>query len=153
MSAASIGSIVAGAWDADVSSTSFVNKLKAARLTGDVIAAGGIGTVSAATIAGARIFAGVRPDLGDGLPTSLADFVNPAAAIRAVVTKRFTDSLVAAPTVGKLSLGLAPAGGAAADRVTSATGRMSLAERPFKLRNADAPGSGLLLDGFEVRII
>ena len=153
VSAASLGSVVGAAWGADLSSGSFINKLKVASLAGDVTAAGGIGTVAAGSISGARIFAGVRPDLGDALPLSGADFVNPAASVRGVATKVFTASYVAAPSIGKLSFGVGPSGGAAADRITSAAGRISLAEPPFKLRNADAPGSGLVATGFEIRVL
>ena len=74
-------------------------------------------------------------------------------ATRGLTTKAFGNSFVAAPNVGKLVLGVGPTGGVAADRLTSATGRVSLAEKPFKLKNLDEPGSGQTLGGCEVRVL
>lgn len=153
VSAAAFRSITAGAWAAGVSSGSSLNRLKVASLAGDVRAAGGIGKITAGSMTGARVFAGVGADLAADLPT-LNDFSNPAASIRSVVTKSFTSSFVAAPTIGKLSLGLiAGGGGVAADRITFLSGRFSPTERPFKSRNLDAPGSGPVLSDFNIRVL
>jgi hypothetical protein len=134
-------------------SAASLGKVKLVTLASDVVVGGAIGTIVAGTVSGAHVFAGVRSDLPGDLPESLADFANPTASIRGVSAKAFSNSFVAASTVGKLVLGLGPTGGVAADRLTSAGGRVSLAEKPFKLKNLDAPGSGSVVGGLDVRVL
>ena len=153
ISAPAIGSIRAGEFSADVE-TRVLGSLRAAALTSsDVLVEDSIGTVSAASVTGSRVFAGVRPEPGGALPNSVDDFASTTASIRALSARAFTSSFVAAPFLGKLSLGVVTASGVAADHVTSLVARASATERPTKLRNLDVPGSGPVLTGVEVRVL
>jgi hypothetical protein len=134
-------------------SAAALGKVKLVTLASDVVVGGTIGTIAAGSVSGAHVFAGVRSDLPGDLPDSLADFANPAGSIRGLNAKSFSNSFVAASSVGKLVLGLGPTGGVAGDRIASAGGRVSLAERPFKLKNLDAPGSGSVVGGLDVRVL
>jgi len=79
-------------------------------LNADVRSAGAIGAVKAGAARGSRVFAGVRAEVVD-LPDALDDFANPAAAIRSVTIKgraggTFADTLISAPSVGRVVLGV-----------------------------------------------
>jgi hypothetical protein len=137
VSATGVGAITAVAWDANVSAD-VIGRLKAVTLGGDLLAGSTIGTVAARSISGSRIHAGVRPGITGDLPALAADFANPGATIRAVVTQRFAASFLAAPTIGRVSLGAVTSGGAGGDRIQSASGRAAM--RPFRFKNVDAPG-------------
>ena len=133
-----IGALSAVNWGADVTAD-VINKVKATTLSGTLRAGTLIGSVAARSMQGARIFAGLRPDYAGGTDLLIGDVVNPAAFVRAVATKAFADSVVVAPTVNKLSMGaVSGTGGAAADRILTASGRTLTA--PFRFRNVDAPG-------------
>src|SRR5688500_2123912 len=97
-----------------------------------VRARGDIGTVKARSIRDSRIYAGVRDDV-NGLPDSADDFADPSAVLKGVsVTGKssgaFSNTLIAAPAVGKLSLRSVSTGdggrpfGVAADSVAGLTG-------------------------------
>jgi hypothetical protein len=154
VSATLVGAITAVAWDADVSAD-VIGKLKAATLGGDLLAGSMIGTVAAKSISGSRIYAGVRTDFAGALPALATDFAKPGAIVRGVVAKNFGTSFVAAPTIGKLSLGVTASGGAAANRILSAAGRSVM--RPFRYRNVEAPGEVFRDEGagelFVIRVI
>ena len=157
VTATSLGSIQASTWDADVT-TGSIGRLKAKTLSGDLLASATIGPVVAQTLAGSCIFAGVRDDFtgANGLPDSPDDFANPAASIRSVVARSTTSALIAAPTVGKVSLGLLSpsAGGLAADQILSVSGKPSTRGLPaLRLRNLDAPGSGTSTEWFDVIVL
>jgi hypothetical protein len=130
-----------------------IGKLKLVSLASDVRATGAIGTITAASITGAHVFAGVRPDLADDLPDALDDFANPAASIRAVTAKASTSTFVAAPAVGKVSFGIATAVGVAGDRITSLTGRPGVGQPAFKAKNLDLPGSAPVIPGVDLRVL
>jgi hypothetical protein len=154
VSATGVGAITAVAWDADVSAD-VIGRLKAVTLGGDLLAGSTIGTVAARSISGSRIYAGVRPNITGDLPALAADFANPGAMIRAVVTQKFAASFLAAPTIGRVSLGAVTSGGAGGDRIQLASGRAVM--QPFRFRNVDAPGELFRDEGsgdlFVIRVI
>jgi hypothetical protein len=130
-----------------------IGKLKLVSLSGDVLATNAIGTVTAASITGAHVFAGVRSDLAGDLPDSLDDFINPAASVRGVASKSSTAAFVAAPTVGKVSLGITISAGVAADRITSLTGRPGVGQPAFKAKNLDLPEFAPVIAGVDLRVL
>lgn len=115
-------------------------------LTNAVIdSAATIGSVSAASAAGSRIVAGA-PGLTT-LPTTAAELVQPASLLSLKVKGAFANTVVAARTIGKVSVGSITTGnggtpfGFAADRIVSIAGR-SEAGAGFKGRNiVDEPGA------------
>ena len=131
-----------------------VAKVNVPSFGGDLRATDFIGNVVARQVSAARIFAGVRTDFAGGVPASAADFANPTASIRGVVSRSFDSSHVAAPSVGRLSLGNLAGGAVVADRVGAVSGRFfDLPLPPLRLRNLDAPGSGTSAGGFEVLVL
>ena len=142
--------------DSSVSLAS-VGRVKLGSLNGQFRTTGSIGAINARSMDGAVIFAGVRPDHGPELPDSLDSFVNPAASIGSVVTRLFMNSVVAAPLVGRLSLGgigqVERNAGVAADRISSLAARPDPLGPPLRLRNLDLPGSGVVLENFEVSVL
>ena len=126
-------------------SAASVAKANVSLFSGELRATDYIGNLTARQISGARVYAGVRENLGQSLPASIADYSNPAAFIRGVVSKSFADSYVAAPSVGKVSMGSLVNGGVAGDRIASVSGRHSAPPAPpLRLRNLDAPSSQVL---------
>ena len=122
----------------------------------DIRADGSIGTVTAGTMANSRIFAGVPGTLAT-LPASAAEFSNPGASIKAVsVRGAFSNTLIAAPTIGRASLGaVTPANGGvefglAADRAQSVSALMPT--QRLRLSRLDAPET-LLDTDFRVRVL
>ena len=124
-------------------SAASLGKVKVERLVADLLASGAIGTVTAGHIGYAHIFAGVRPFLSTDLPVSLDDFVNPAASIRRIVAKTSDGTFIAAPTIGKVSVGFiySAGNGIAADRVGFFSGRPADKIPPIRLRKLETPGS------------
>jgi hypothetical protein len=110
VSAASIGTLTAtGDFGADVTAGSIGKLTVNGNLVDSEVRAGSrIGTVRLGAATGSRIFAGVRGDVA-ALPAGAGDFVDPAAAIGNVtITGRagtFSNSMVAAPSVGRVLLG------------------------------------------------
>lgn len=143
ITAASVGSILTPAFDADVNAAR-VGKVKVGSLGGDILVTDSLGIVVAGLIKGARIFAGVRGDFAGTLPTAPSDFVNAAASIGVVKTRSLTASFVAAPILGRVSLRDVASGGVVADRLAAATGRT--ATQRFRFRNEDAPAQLLRED-------
>ena len=130
----------------------------------DVRAAATIGRIMAAAVTGSRVFAGVSGSVAL-LPASLADFVNPAAAIGAVTVRSrvagvasFSDSVIAAPTIGKLSLGRIQTTnggavfGAAADRIGSVAG-VTLGGISIRRSRLDDPAGSITDSDFIVRLL
>ena len=144
---------VKGGMAADVKADTIGKVSAGGTLSGaEIRATSSIGTVTVASAADSFVFAGVRPDLL-ALPDSLDDFVNPAASIRSVTLKAkgapFSNTRVAAPTIGKAVLGNATVGtmegnpfGLAADRLTSVMGATNISG-VYKLAKRDQPGTGL----------
>lgn len=128
-----------------------VGKVKVGALNGQFRTSGSIGSINARSMDGALVFAGVPPTQGPALPDSLTFFENPAATIGSIVTRTFMYSKVAAPSIGRLSLGQIGVGdpGAGADRIGVLAGRHH-SGGPLRLRNLDAPGSGVVMEDFEV---
>jgi hypothetical protein len=153
-----VGSItVAGEFGAGVTTGTLI-RAKVGSLAGsDVRAANAIGTMTAGAARDSRIFSGVASGFTT-LPDSADDFSNPAAVIRGVSVKgAFSNTLVAAPTIGRASLGqVAPANGGsvfgvAADRVqTVAAVTPSGVIRRARL---DDPAGSVLEQDFAVRVI
>lgn len=124
----------------------------------DVRAASGIGTITAGAMTNSRVFAGVQGGVST-LPTSSADFANPAASIRSLSVKRlFSNSLVAAPTIRRASLGnvSSPANngtafGVAAQRIQS----VSATTPSGRVRAArlDDPAGSVIEGDFNVRLL
>jgi hypothetical protein len=158
--------ICKGDFSADVTTgTLGMLKVGGALAGADIRASTGIGKVFAASIRDSRLFAGVS-DSVTLLPVSVADFANPAAVIGAVsvrskgaVAPSFSNTLIAAPILGKLSLGPVRtdnAGkdfGVAGDRVTSftavAVGGMGLIRRS----RLDDPAVSLADGDFVLRLL
>ena len=138
-------------------------KVKGELVGADVRSASSIGKITAAAIRNSRIFAGVA-DSRSTLPGSASDFVNAAASIAAVSVKSrigsaFSNTLIAAPTIGKLSLGAIDTAnngapfGVAADRIGSVAGIAVGGVGALKRSKLNDP-TGSLADGdFVVRLI
>lgn len=126
IAAPAIGSVtVKGEFRADITTGVLLKAKFGSLVDSDLRADGSIGTITAGAAANTRIFAGVLPSVSI-LPTSLADFANPAATIKAVSIKGiFSNAFVAAPAIGRAALGtIVPANagsplGVAADRIRS----------------------------------
>ena len=124
----------------------------------DVRAGTAVGTISAGAMSNSRVIAGVQPAV-TALPASLADFANPAASIRSVSVKgAFGNSLVAAPSVGRASLGSVAATanggvpfGVAADRVDAVAGTTPT-ER-LRGRRLDDPAESMAEGDLVVRLL
>jgi len=156
-----------GDFTADVS-TGTIGTLKiAGALAGaNLRAATSIGKVMAASIRDSRLFAGVA-DAVTTLPATLADFSNPAATIGGVSVKSragavasgFSNSLIAAPTVGKLSLGPIQTlnggtpFGVAADRIASISGVAVGGSGLIRRSRLDDPAGSLTDGDFTLRLI
>jgi hypothetical protein len=121
-----------------------------------------LGSLSAGGLRNSFVFAGMRADLSD-LPTSTADFSNGIAAIRSITLKgklpgTFANTHIAAPSIGKLSLGpiatynaLHPFG-VAGDRV-DAFSAASNQRGAFKLARQEPPTVAVSEDDFVVRVL
>jgi hypothetical protein len=128
----------------------------------DVRASGSIGKVTAASIRDSRIFAGVS-DAVAALPASLSDFSNAAALIAGVSVKArgagFSNTLIAAPTLGRLSLGSVQASnggtpfGVAADRVSSISGITVGGIGTIRRARLDDPSASLSDGDFVLRLM
>lgn len=121
----------------DLSTDVTVGQLQRLTVTGsltgsDVRSAGDVMSLRVGRAANSRVFAGVGNGQ-NGLPDSMDDFANPAAQIRSVsVTSKaagaFVDTLIAAPNVGRVSLGSIVTGnagaafGVSADSIASVRG-------------------------------
>jgi hypothetical protein len=124
----------------------------------DVRAASAVGTISAGQMADSRVFAGVQPGVST-LPASPADFANAAATIRSVSVKRgFGNSMIAAPSVGKVSLGPVSATanggvvfGVAGDRIDAVTG-ITPTQR-LRGRRLDDPAGSMVEGDLVVRLL
>ena len=155
--APAVGSIsTVGEFGADVI-TGGLSKGRFGGLNGSDIRAGGlIGTISTGSAVNSRVFAGVGPGVMT-LPASAAEFVNPAAAIRSVAVRgAFGNTLVAAPSVGRASLGIVTtfnngaAFGVAADRIQSVS---VVTQAPRRLARLDDPAGSLVESDFNVRLV
>lgn len=87
-----------------------LGKLAVGSLSGsDIRASGSIAGITAGSLANSRLFAGVRNDL-NSLPTQSSDFADLSATIRSIAVKgralsAVSNTLLAAPIIGKLNLG------------------------------------------------
>lgn len=119
--------------------------------------AGSIGSITAGSMAGSRIFAGVSGALND-LPQTTADFAHPAASIALVAVRgAFTNSLVAAPTIGRVTLAsVSPdnngtAFGVAADTLQSVLAAAGVP--PVRALLLDDPTESIRRTDFEFRLL
>jgi hypothetical protein len=177
----SVGGDLAGSWTANsINALSSItgaaitlNEPFAARATGlnrlavrgaisgaNIRANADIGTVSAASIIGSTIYAGVTSP-GNNLPATAAAFVN-AATIRNVTirnrttTPAFADSNIAASTIGRANLGLVQIANAAEEFGLAAQTVRSLSAvagtTAVRESQMDEPAESLDLTDFDVRI-
>jgi hypothetical protein len=153
-----VGSIsTAGEFGAGVT-TGCLLKARFGSLVGsDVLAANDIGTITAGAVSDSRVFAGVQPAVTT-LPAAATDFANPAGFIRSVsVRGPFSNSLVAAPTVGRASQGVVSvnnggaAFGVAADRLQALSATTPSGHR--RLARLDDPASSIVEGDFNVRLV
>jgi cyclophilin family peptidyl-prolyl cis-trans isomerase len=172
ITAGSIGSLTA---TGDISGATItlsqpaVGKAKAIgsiKLTGQITnstirTTAGIGSITAAAMDGATIFAGVN---GTTLPTASAGFANPATIASIKLKQGFANSNVAATNLGKLALaqividnGGTPFG-LAADKIASLTGSVGTGVK-FNLKKLDtqadfqAQAAGLNLMDAKVTLV
>ena len=158
ISAPFINSIaVAGEFGADVTAGQLFKGRFGSLVGSDVRAGDVIGTITAGAMSNSRVFAGVAPAVSN-LPAAAADFDRAAATIRAVsVRGTFSNSLIAAPTIGRASLGTVSSTangavpfGVAADGILS----MSALTPSGRLRLARLvdPSQSVLQEDFNVRV-
>jgi hypothetical protein len=146
---------VKGNFGADIDAASVKSlKVGGALVGASIRTAGNIGKVTAGGMSDSAILAGVN---GAALPQSSAGFANAGAEIKGVTIKgTFSNSAVAAPTIGKLALGtVQPANngtplGVAADSVKSLTATAGGALRLSKLTD---PSDSTTFQDFVVRIV
>jgi hypothetical protein len=159
LSAAAIGTLSArGNFGGDVAVGSLGKMTVAGTLLdADVRSTGPIGSVRAGAARGSRVFAGVRAEVVD-LPATLDDFANPAATIGAFAVNArapgaFSDTLVAAPSIGRVVLGaVSPANnarpfGLAADTIKTLTAG------PLRLANLTSPDQSRADEDLLVRVL
>jgi hypothetical protein len=151
---------VKGNFGGDLTSAANVKSVKVGgALTGAAVRAGGmIGKVTAAGLASSRILAGVT-DNGDAMPQSASDFNNASASIAAVTNKGvFSDSVIAAPTIGKLALGTVQTAnngvsfGVVADGLALLTAT-NPALGPLRIAKLDDPSASNTAEDFVLRIL
>ena len=142
----------AGTFGADVSADD-VGKVKVGgALTGDVRSGGSITSVTAGSLAGAAVFAGVDPAFTGRLPTA---FVDPSATIGSFVVRgtfagAFADARIAAPIIRKLAVGdvtTANTGvplGVVADGIGSLTGSFDGGAERVRSKNLGDPAQSLV---------
>jgi hypothetical protein len=151
-----------GDFTADLTAGSIgVLKVAGALAGSDVRAADSIGRVIAGSVRDSRVFAGVAAAIST-LPSSLADFVNSSAAIGTLSVRKagtFSNTLIAAPTIGKLALGAvqtanaAPTFGVAADRVGLISGIAVGGSGALRQSRLDDPAGSITDRGFVVRVL
>jgi uncharacterized delta-60 repeat protein len=150
------GITVRGDFAADVNAQSIGNA-KFGSLTGArLISGSGIGKVAAGAITGSRIFAAVT-DANGGLPAALDGFSDTATLLAGVSVKgTFSNSLIAAPIIGKASLRTVdPANGGspfgiAADTIRSAS---ASANGRITSKNATDPTQSVGQGDFVIRVV
>jgi hypothetical protein len=141
-----------------------VRSIRAGTLTAAAIrSAGNIGTVTAGSIAGSSIFAGVQEPvaLTVSLPDAGTDFA-PGVSIRSVNVRNragasFVNSYIAAASLGKMNLGVVdtansgvPFGLAALDIASIAATDTTGA--PIRAARLDDPAGSLVMGDFQVRL-
>lgn len=128
----------------------------------EIRSAGAIASVTADSIDRSAVFAGVTPGLAT-LPASAADFANPDASIGSVTMKTrnprgFADALIAAPTIGRVSVGAIASfngletQGVAARQIGSFTGSTNSRGR-FRTTTLENPADVVVEDDFVLRIV
>ena len=159
VTAPSITSITAaGDFGADVIVSGNLGRLTVGRtLVGSDVRVGGrITAVRLGGSTGSRIFAGVKGEITT-LPDGTDDFASPTSAIGSLtVTGRsspFADTLVAAPSIGRVMLGAVSAANGDEAHGLAADGILSLTTPSLRLRNLSAPGDSRTDDDFVVRIL
>jgi hypothetical protein len=163
LAAPSVGSLsVKGDFAADLNvDTIGKMSVRGAVAGADIRATGNIGTVRAGAMRDSRLFAGVRSDVGT-MPDSADDFTAQAGIKGVTVSGRtpgsFSNTLIAATDVGRLSLGgVATANngtpfGAAADRIASVRANGASGGR-ITLRALDEPGESTTEGDFVLRVL
>lgn len=164
VTAPSVRSItVRGNFSADVAvGTIGVLKIAGALAGADVRANSLIGKVIAGSVRDSRLLAGVAGPV-QSLPQS-ADFVNRGAVIRSVAIRTrigagFSNALVAAPTIGRLSLGAIQTAnaavpfGVAADRVTWFSGIATGGAGVLRRSRLDDPADSVSDGDFSLRVL
>lgn len=128
----------------------------------EIRSASSIGSITAHSITGSAVFAGVRSDLA-GIPVADTDFVNPAASIGSLTlkstdTSAFGNTGVAAPSLGKLVIGAVASfngglfeQGVAARLIGSITGSTNLLGT-FQFNGFTAAGDHVREDDFVIRV-
>jgi hypothetical protein len=127
----------------------------------NVRASSNIGTVTANTITGSTIYAGVNVPAGNLLPTGAADFVAPSTIRGVTVRSRsgvgFSNSAVAASTLGRMNLGTVPstnagvAFGVSGQTIASLTATIE-GGQSLRLRRLEEPADGGAAGDFHVRV-
>jgi hypothetical protein len=153
---------VRGRLDATVRAAVIGRVTAGASLEGEVRAEQSIASVTAGGMLAARVFAGVAPGL-ETLPDSADDFVNPAARIGSVAAQgkgvpAAFGGIVAAPSLGKLKLGVASsapapfgASGVAADVIQSLSA--SLEGQSVRLARLNDPSGSQTIGTFVIRLL
>ena len=158
ISAPSVGAVMTkGEFAAGITTATLLRAKFGALIGSDIRADSSIGTIATGSMTNSRVFAGVAPAVS-ALPSTAADFANPAASIRAVSVKgAFSGSLVAAPSVGRAVLGTVnPANGGApfglgTDRLQSLSALTPT--RRLRLSRLDDPAGSVTEGDFNVRLI
>ena len=154
ISAPSIGTVNSlGDFGADVTAGSLSGLNVRGSLVGsNVLVGGSIRAVKLGAANGSRVFAGVN---GTALPDSRDDFVNPQAAIGSfsVRSGSFSNSLVAAPAVGRVLLGSVQTGNGGAPFGIAADALRSLRSPTVSVLNATEPAASRTDGDFVVRIV
>jgi hypothetical protein len=158
ISAPDFGSLtVRGNFGADVDAASVKSvKVGGAMQGASIRAAGNVGKVTAAGMTASRVLAGVN---GTALPQTAGDFANAGAAIAGVTIRGiFSDSFIAAPSVGKASLGTEQVGnngaafGLAADRVSSVTATAG-SQGTVRKSRLETPSDSTTVQDFVIRVV
>jgi hypothetical protein len=154
-----VGSIaVAGEFGAGVTTGTLIRARVGSLAGSDVRATDAIGTMTAGSARDSRIFSGVQSGLTT-LPDSADDFSNPAAVLRGVSVKgTFSNTLVAAPTIGRAALGTVSSAsnggslfGVAADRIQAVVA--ATPSGVVRRARLDDPAGSVLEQDFAVRVI
>ncbi len=126
----------------------------------EIRSAGSIGAFTAAASAASKIFAGARSDL-DVLPGSTSDFSDLSAQIKSISFKSkaagaFSNTLIAAPTIGKVSLGAVQTSNGGTPFGVSGHFIKSFsanANGSLKQANLSDPSASLQVEDFFVRLV
>jgi chitinase len=122
---------------------------------------GDIASIRAGAMHDSAVYAGVRSDL-TGMPTAVGDFVHDALikslSVSGKTAGSFSDTVIAAQDLGKISLGSVTTAnngtpfGVAADRIASVSSTLGAGGK-VSLKKLDAPADSQTQDDFNLRLI